>query len=165
MPVYASQTDLEGALGGAAALNYVADPLNSSPQLAATVTLIASALEEATAIIDAHAASLGGVTGIEGAMWATTPKVVKQCCIALAIYFIYQRVRREECPEWVVERYTYYADPDKGFLARVAAGKLPLEVTEEPAVQNVGVPSYRQPHDSLREGSLRQARKNQLDGL
>jgi hypothetical protein len=165
MAEYCSQADIEGAVGGASALNWVADPLNTSPALAATTTLITSCRVAATALIDAYATGTPGSTGTAGAMWSTTPDVAKHAAIAISLYFIYSRVRREEIPADVLEQYKLYADPDKGLLAKLAKGEVAWVASETPPAQNVGTVWAFTEESTAREANPRRTRRASRDLL
>jgi hypothetical protein len=160
---YHTQANIEDAVGGAAALNWIADPLNSSPALAATATLIASAIAYADAQIDAAGAGTPGTGSTAGALWTDAGALIiaKHVGISISLYIIYERVRREETPQSVKDAYTEARER----LAALRKGEESWVMSEPPAVQNTGTVWAFTPESTARDANPRRTLRSSLDLL
>lgn len=156
MPTYASTAQLQNAIGGNAALTWITDLLNRTSDSAA----VTSALEWATSLIDTYAAGTAGTTGTEGALWATTPTRAVQCCIDLAIYILYQRIRRAVPEDWK-SLYTAWENQ----LKALSTGKVSWVVAEPSPSTNTGRVYYFGSGSTARTDNPRRTRRSQLDQL
>lgn len=153
---YCTSNDIRDSIGGAAALTYLTD-INNTTTDANAVT---SAIEAATARIDAYATGTPGATGTSGSLWDTTPPQAKQFSIDIAIYVLYQRIWRE-IPTDVELNYTNAIKQ----LELLQAGKVSWVPSEDPAVSNTGKVFYFGPGSTNRTANPRRTTRTSLDTL
>lgn len=168
---YCTQANIEAAVGGASALNRIADPANTSPQSAATVALIAAAIADADALIDSYATGTPGAGETAGALWSSTPAAATRAAVAISLYQIYVRAEVGDVPRWVEEGYRLYVGPEgepmKGILGQLAQGKISWVTTEPSALQNTGTVYYFNgtDADTIRSTNPRRTTRVSLDKL
>lgn len=157
---YCTQADLQAAVGGLEALTWISDLTNVQVDVAA----VASAIEYASAVIDSYATGTPETGSTPGDLWAPpgpgTPTQAKQAAITLAIYRLYETIRREVPAQWQVAFDRTIAN-----LADLAAGKVSWVGGQPPAVQVVSSVFQWQSRQPLPSGSLRRATRYQTDGL
>lgn len=153
---YCTQVHIEAAVGGAAALQWITDLENQTVNTVA----VASAIEWAGAQIDMYATGTPGTGTTEGALWSTTPAQAKQAAIDLAVYCLYDRIRRD-IPESVKATY----ESTMSLLAKLAEGKISWVTTEPPAVQNAATVYYHGPGSTARTANPRRTRRDQFDNF
>jgi phage gp36-like protein len=156
MATYASQTNVENAVGGSAALVWITDLTNT----ALNSNALAEALDYATATIDSHVVGLGGTTGTAGAMWSSTPEQAIAACVTLAVYRLYEAVRREVPAQW----QRAYERTIKE-LEALRDGKVSWVVSESPAVVNAQAVYYFGPGSTARTANPRRTLRSHLDLL
>lgn len=154
MATYASSTDFQNAIGGSSALTWISDLLNSSTDSNA----VTKALDFGTSVIDTYVAGTAGVTGVAGAMWDTTPTQAVQCCIDLALYVLYLRIRRDVPPEIKALYEARIAE-----LEKVNEGKLSWVTTEDPPGVNSGRVYYFGAGSTARSDNPRRTLRDYLD--
>lgn len=154
MATYASTTQLQNAIGGSDALAWISDLLNSTTDTSA----VSSALDWATSTIDAYATGTAGTTGTEGALWSTTPTRAVQCCIDLAVYSLYLRIRRQ-VPDDIQALYEAWIDE----LGKLATGKISWVVSQDPPSVNTGRVFYFGPGSTARTSNPRRTMRSSLD--
>lgn len=153
---YCTQAQIEAAVGGNAALVWISD-LNNA---AVDVNAVASAIEWAGAQIDQYATGTPGTGTTEGALWDTTPAQAKQAAISLAVYCLYDRIRRD-IPESVKQTY----ERTMKLLELLSQGKVSWVTTEAPAAQNASHVFYVTPGTEARVGNPRRTRRDQFDSF
>lgn len=152
---YCTLSHIETAVGGEAALVWITDLENETVNTDA----VTSAIEWAGAQIDMYATGTPGTGTDEGALWATTPAQAKQAAINLAVYCLYDRIRRD-IPASVKETY----EKTMALLEKLAAGKISWITTETPAAQNASHVYYHGPGSTARTANPRRTRRDQMDG-
>ena len=158
---YCTQADLQAAVGGLEALTWISDLTNVQVDVAA----VASAIEYASAVIDSYATGTPETGSTPGDLWGPpsgpgTPIQAKQAAIALAIYRLYETVRREVPAQWQTAFDRVIAS-----LTDLAAGKVSWVGGQAPAQQVVSSVFQWQSRQTLPPNSLRRATRYQTDGL
>lgn len=156
MATYASTANIQSAIGGDPALAWVSSLLNKQTDTNA----VTSALDWGTSLIDTYVTGTPGTTGTQGAMWASTPTRAVQCCIDLAIYTLYQRIRREVPESWQQIKDAWVAE-----LTKVNAGTISWVTTENPSSVNTGRVYYFGSGSTARDDNPRRTRRDQLDAI
>ena len=156
MATYASSTQLQNAIGGNAALTWISDLLNRTTDSNA----VTGALDFATSLIDTYVNGSPGTTGVEGAMWSTTPTRAVQCCIDVAIYELYLRIRRQVPEDIQTLHDNWIAE-----LKQISSGKISWLIGQEPASANVGKVWYFGSGSTNRTDNPRRTTRTSLDLL
>ncbi len=153
---YCTQADLESACGGAAALIWITDLENTAIDEEA----VTSAIEFADGTIDQYATGTPGTGSDAGALWETTPAQAKQCAINVALYVLYDRIRRE-VPASVEKAFERSMD----LLEKLSQGKVSWVTTEPIAAQNNARVYYVTPGSTPRTDNPRRTRRDQFDSF
>lgn len=153
---YCTSSDIQGAIGGAAALKLLTDIRNTTTD----TTAITSAIDEATGVIDQYATGTPGTTGVAGAMWSSTPIPATQSAINIAVYTLYMRIHREVPEDW---RTKYERTMD--LLEKLSQGKVSWVASENPSMQTAATVYYFGPGSTARTDNPRRARRDQLDKI
>jgi hypothetical protein len=154
---YCTQAQVEAAVGGADDLRWLTDPTNVTTDTAA----VTSAIEAGAADIDSYATGTPGTGSTAGALWSSTPLPAKHGNIALAVYYLYVRIRREEPPPMIVEGAKRVWEQ----LKALAAGELAWVVSETPAAQNVGTAWHFGAGSTARSDNPRRTLRTSLDKI
>lgn len=153
---YCTEAEIQGAVGGATALK----ALTSLANTAIDSTAVASAIEFASAVIDQWAIGTPDTGTTAGALWSSTPIQAKHCAISIAVYRLYELVRRE-APKTIADAYTRAMD----MLEALSSGKTSWVPAEPPAVQNTGVVWAFTPSSTARDDNPRRTLRDSLDLL
>lgn len=151
---YCTQSDIEKAVGGADTLQWITDLDNQT----INVNAVTSAIEWAGSQIDMYATGTPGTGTTAGALWSSTPTQAKQSAINLAVYCLYDRIRRD-IPESVKETYERTME----VLKLLSQGKISWVTTEPPAAQNLAHVYYTGPGSTARTANPRRTRRDQFD--
>jgi len=158
---YCTQADLQAAVGGLEALTWISDLTN----VAVDTDAVSSAIEYASAVIDSYATGTPETGSTPGDLWGPpsgpgTPIQAKQAAITLAIYRLYETVRREVPAQWQTA-----FDRTLANMTDLSAGKVSWVGGQSPAKQVVSSVFQWQSRQTLPTGSLRRATRYQTDPL
>jgi phage gp36-like protein len=153
---YCTSDEIQGAVGGATALK----ALTSLTNTAIDTTAVASAIEFASAVIDQWAIGTPDTGTTAGALWSSTPIQAKHCAISIAVYRLYELVRRE-APKTIADAYQRALD----MLKALAEGKASWVPSEPAAVQNTGTVWAFTPSSTARDDNPRRTLRSSLDLL
>lgn len=158
---YCTQADLQAAVGGLEALTWISDLTN----VQVDVDAVASAIEYASAVIDSYATGTPETGSIPGDLWAPpggpgTPIQAKQAAITLAIYRLYETIRREVPSQWQSA-----FDRTIVTLGDLSSGKVSWVGGQPPARQVVSSVFQWNSRQTLPNTSLRTATRYQTEGL
>lgn len=157
---YCTQADIQAAVGGLEALTWISDLTN----VQVDVDAVASAIEYASAVIDSYATGTPETGSTPGDLWAPpgpgTPIQAKQAAITLAVYRLYETIRREVPAQWqgAFDRTT-------ATLTALASGKVSWVGGQPPAMQVVSSVFQWNSRQTLPSTSLRTATRYQTEGL
>jgi phage gp36-like protein len=144
---YCTSDEIQGAIGGAAALKALTDPANATTNS----TAVTSAIEFASAVIDQWAI---------GTPDTGTPIQAKHCAISIAVYRLYELIRRE-APKTIADAYARAME----MLKALAEGRTSWVPAEPAAVQNTGTVWFFSAGSTARDDNPRRTRRDQLDAL
>lgn len=154
---YCTQTDLELAIGGAPALQWLTDLTNT----AIDTDAVEEAIVWSSSIIDAYATGTPGTGTIAGDLWSpSTPLQAKHTCVTLSIYRLYVTVRREVPEKWLQEYNAAIRD-----LTMLRDGRVSWVSTIPPAIQALSQVLFRSSSAAPNTGTFRYAKRSQTSGL
>jgi phage gp36-like protein len=111
-------------------------------------------------VIDQWAIGTPDTGTTAGALWSSTPIQAKHCAISIAVYRLYELIRRE-APKTIADAYARAME----MLKALAEGRTSWVPAEPAAVQNTGTVWFFSAGSTARDDNPRRTRRDQLDAL